>query len=230
MRFESVQVLRSVGRSLDDRLPSSTNRSFLTEFCLKNSSLMFSTVSSSYNLHEVDLESLDLLVIDEAAQLKECESVIPMQLEAIRHAILIGDECHPQARVKSRVSDEAGFQRSLFERLGLFGHSEDLLNMQYRMHPEISSFPNRKFYKEQIIDAPSVLCENFQKNYLQGPMFGPYSFINISNGREDPAEAGHGIKNMVEVAVVMSIVRNLYKAWEGSKHSLTIGIISPYAA
>ncbi|KAI3970213.1 hypothetical protein MKW92_052700 [Papaver armeniacum] len=104
MRVEIVQVLRSVGRSLGDRLPSSTDRSFLTEFCLKNSSLIFSTVSSSYNLHEVDLEPLDFLVIDEAAQLKECESVIPMQLEAIRHAILIGDECHPQAMVKSRVS------------------------------------------------------------------------------------------------------------------------------
>ncbi|KAI3858832.1 hypothetical protein MKX03_015769 [Papaver bracteatum] len=230
MRIESVQVLRSVGHSLGDRLPNSTNRSFLTGFCLKHSSLIFSTVSSSYNLHEVDLEPLDLLVIDEAAQLKECESVIPMQLEAIRHALLIGDECHPQARVKSRVSDEAGFGRSLFERLSLFGHSEDLLNMQYRMHPEISSFPNRKFYKGQIIDAPSVLGEKFQKCYLPGAMFGPYSFINISNGREEPDEAGHGLKNMVEVAVVLAIVRNLYKAWVGSRRSLSIGIISPYAA
>ncbi|MCL7027777.1 hypothetical protein MKW94_009867 [Papaver nudicaule] len=104
MRTESVQVLRSVGHSLGGRLPSSTNRSFLTEFCLKNSSLIFSTVSSSYNLHEVDLEPLDMLVIDEASQLKECESVIPMQLEAIRHVVLFGDEGHPRARVKSRVT------------------------------------------------------------------------------------------------------------------------------
>ncbi|KAI3834446.1 hypothetical protein MKX03_032557 [Papaver bracteatum] len=230
MRIESVQILRSVCHSLGDCLPSSTNRSFLTEFCLKNSSIIFSTVSSSYNLHEVDLEPLDLLVIEEAGQLKECESVIPMQLGAIRHAVLVGDECHPQARVNSRVSDEAGFGRSLFERLGWFGHSEDLLNMQYRMHSEISSFPNHKFYKDQIIDAPSVLREDFQNNYLLGPMFGPYSFINISNGREELDEAGHSMKNMVEVAVVMAIVRNLYKAWEGSKRSLTIGIISPYAA
>ncbi|KAI3890557.1 hypothetical protein MKX03_036105 [Papaver bracteatum] len=230
MRIDVMQALRSVGHSLGDRLPSSTNRIFITEFCLKNSSLIFSTVSSSYDLHLVDLEPLDLLLIDEAAQLKECESVIPMQLEAIRHTVLFGDECHPQARVKSWVADEAGFGRSLFERLGLFEHSEDLLNMQYRMHPEISSFPNRKFYKDQMIDAPSVLHENFRKCYLPGPMFGPYSFINISNGREEPDAAGHGIKNMVEVAVVTAIVRNLYKAWEGSKHSLTIGIISPYAA
>ncbi|KAI3898566.1 hypothetical protein MKX03_030491 [Papaver bracteatum] len=227
MRIEMVQVLRSVSHYLGVCLPSSTDRSFLTGFCLKNSSLIFSSVSNSYNLHEVDLEPLDLLVIDEAAKLKECESVIPMQLEAIRHTVLIGDECHPRARVRSRVSDEADFGRSLFERLGLFGHSEDLLNVQYRMHPEISSFPNRRFYKEQIIDAPRVLCENYQKNYLAGSMFGPYSFVNISNGREEPDEAGQSIKNLVEVAVVMAIVRKLYK---GSKHSLTIGIISPYAA
>ncbi|MCL7040265.1 hypothetical protein MKW94_029361, partial [Papaver nudicaule] len=102
MRIESLQALRSVRHSLGDRLPSSTNRSILTEFCLKNSFLIFSTVSSSYNLHEIDMKPLDFLVIDEAAQLKECESVIPMQLEAIRHAVLIGDECQPQARVKSR--------------------------------------------------------------------------------------------------------------------------------
>ncbi|KAI3858816.1 hypothetical protein MKX03_015753 [Papaver bracteatum] len=201
IRIESVQALRSISHSLGGRLPTSTNRSFLTEFCVKNSSLIFTTVSNSYNLYDVDLEPLDLLVIDEAAQLKECES----------------------------VSVEAGFGRSLFERLGLFGHLEDFLNMQYRMHPKISSFPNRKFYKNQIIDAPSVL-KNSQHNYLPGPMFGPYSFINISNGREEADEAGNGIKNMVEVAVIVAILRNLYKAWEGSTHSLTIGIISPYVA
>ncbi|KAI3936637.1 hypothetical protein MKW92_038983 [Papaver armeniacum] len=83
------------------------------------------------------------------------------------------------------------------------------------MHPEISSFPNCNFYKEQIIDAPRVLCENYQKNYLAGPMFGPYSFVNISNGREEPDEAGQSIKNMVEVAVVMAIVRKLYKEYKG---------------
>ncbi|KAI3920530.1 hypothetical protein MKX01_000869 [Papaver californicum] len=174
MRIECVQVLRSVGHSI--------------EFCLKNSSLIFSTLSSSYNLHEVDLEPLDLLVIDEASQLKECESVIPYSLK-------LYDMLY---RMKLTLEEV------YFERLGFFGHSEDLHNMQYRMHPEISSFQNRKFYKNQIKDVQSVLREDFQKNYLPGPMFGPYSFINISNGREE--------------------------TWEGSKRSLTIGIISPYAA
>jgi senataxin len=44
-----------------------------------------------------------LLVIDEAAQLKECESTIPLQLSGLRHAILIGDERQLPAMVQSKV-------------------------------------------------------------------------------------------------------------------------------
>jgi superfamily I DNA and/or RNA helicase len=46
---------------------------------------------------------LEFLVIDEAAQLKECESAIPLQLPGLRHAILIGDERQLPAMVKSEV-------------------------------------------------------------------------------------------------------------------------------
>jgi senataxin len=54
-------------------------------------------------LHLLPIEPLDFLVVDEAAQLKECESTIPLQLPGIRHAILIGDECQLPAMVVSNV-------------------------------------------------------------------------------------------------------------------------------
>ena len=69
---------------------------------LQNSCLIFCTVSSSAKVHEVKTD-LELLVIDEAAQLKECESTIPLQLPGLRHAILIGDERQLPAMVKSKV-------------------------------------------------------------------------------------------------------------------------------
>jgi senataxin len=50
------------------------------------------------------MKPVNLLVIDEAAQLKECESVIPLQLPGISHAILVGDECQLHAMVRSNVS------------------------------------------------------------------------------------------------------------------------------
>ena len=43
------------------------------KFCLENSCLYFWTVSSSAKLHEVKIQ-WEVLVTDEAAQLKECES------------------------------------------------------------------------------------------------------------------------------------------------------------
>ena len=75
---------------------------FLKKFCLENSCLYFCTVSSSAKLHEVKTQ-WEVLVIDEAAQLKEWESTIPLQLPGHRLAILIGDEQQLPAMVKSKV-------------------------------------------------------------------------------------------------------------------------------
>ena len=46
---------------------------------------------------------LQLLIIDEAAQLKECESAIPLQIPGVRLAILVGDERQLLAMVRSQV-------------------------------------------------------------------------------------------------------------------------------
>jgi senataxin len=69
---------------------------------LENACLVFCTASSSAKLHRTE-GSMEFLVIDEAAQLKECESAIPLQLSGLRHAILIGDERQLPALVKSEV-------------------------------------------------------------------------------------------------------------------------------
>jgi len=42
-------------------------------------------------------------VVDEAAQLKECESVAALQLQGLHHAVLIGDELQLPAMVQSEV-------------------------------------------------------------------------------------------------------------------------------
>ena len=111
----------------------------------------------------------------------------------------------------SKVSYEAGFGRSLFGRLSSLGHSNHFLNIQYRMHPAISSFPNSHFYLNQILDAPNVGRKNYRKQYLPGPMFGPYSFINIIGGREEFDDAGRSRKNMVEVSIVVKILKNCFE-------------------
>ncbi|CAK9309637.1 unnamed protein product [Citrullus colocynthis] len=173
---------------------------------------------------------LETLVIDEAAQLKECEAALPLQVPSIKHAILIGDECQLPAVVESKIADEAGIERSLFERLSSLGYKKHLLNVQHRMHPSISYFPNSKFYSNQISDGPNVKTKAYGKKFLHGPMFGSYSFIDINVGKEEKDGITHSWKNMVEVDVVVKIIQNLFKACVHSKEKISIGVISPYSA
>ncbi|KAK8699566.1 hypothetical protein V6N13_115649 [Hibiscus sabdariffa] len=225
--LSTLKALRDSLRELE--LPSARNKDSIVKFCFQTASLFFSTACDSSKLFNVEMRPLNVLVIDEAAQLKECESAIPLQLPGLVHSVLFGDECQLPATVESDVSTEAGFGRSLFQRLTTLGHSKHLLNVQYRMHPSISRFPNACFYKNKILDSEGVKHNSYEKHYLPWPMFGPYSFINVS-GREEMDDLGLNCRNMVEVALVLRLLRTLFKAWNGSRDRLCVGILSPYVA
>ncbi|KAK4367216.1 hypothetical protein RND71_015096 [Anisodus tanguticus] len=223
-KTETIEVLKS----LSDRI-SLPNITDVRSFCLKGACLIFCTVSCSSKLYTEGMNPLEMLVIDEAAQLRECETTIPLQLPGLRHAILIGDEKQLPAMVQSKICGKAGFGRSLFERLVIIGHKKHLLNVQYRMHPAISLFPNREFYENKIMDGPNVQNAMYEKRFLKGNIFGSYSFINISNGKEQ-YDNTHSTKNMAEVYVIAEIVANLYKESVTSRREISVGCISPYKA
>jgi hypothetical protein len=85
-------------------LPDISDKQSIEKFLLQNSKSILCTASSSSRLHYLEkAEPFDLLVVDEAAQLKECESLIPLLIPGIRLAVLIGDEYQLPALVKSRV-------------------------------------------------------------------------------------------------------------------------------
>ncbi|XP_066344368.1 helicase sen1-like [Miscanthus floridulus] len=216
-----LDVTRTLLREL--KLPVTRSDFRIKKFCLGSAPFIFCTVSGSAKLNN---QKMDLLLIDEAAQLKECESLIPMQLSGLKHAVLIGDECQLPATVKSKVSDTALLGRSLFERLSALGQKKHLLNIQYRMHPSISIFPNLSFYDKKILDGANVMQEGHTRKYLQAAMFGPYSFINVE-GRDDP---GRSKRNMAEVAVILEILNALKIACISSRQGVSVGVISPYAA
>ncbi|KAJ6738455.1 P-LOOP CONTAINING NUCLEOSIDE TRIPHOSPHATE HYDROLASES SUPERFAMILY PROTEIN [Salix koriyanagi] len=229
MRNDCVQKLNSLPRKFDVPDIFDVESKAARNFCLGNACLVFCTASGSANLHTEGATPISLLVVDEAAQLKECESTIALQLSGLRHAVLIGDERQLPAMVQSKISDEAEFGRSLFERLVILEHEKHLLNTQYRMHPSISLFPNKEFYDRRIQDSSSVKERNYQKQFLQGKMYGPYSFINVAAGKEQ-SNNGRSKKNLVEVAVVSAIVASLFKESKRTKKRMSIGVISPYKA
>ncbi|KAK4773784.1 hypothetical protein SAY87_028803 [Trapa incisa] len=230
--FPALELLRaSLCQLLRELLPHLASEHTMRKFCFDSATLIFCTASNTMKLHYPGMASPELLVIDEAAQLKECESVIPLQLPLIKHVILIGDQCQLRALVKSEVSRDAGFGRSLFERLSSLGKLKHQLNVQYRMHPSISYFPNQTFYRGLLQDGPNVNDKSYEKQYLPKSVLGPYAFINISDGREERERNGSSLRNLVEADVAVKIVSDLHKAWSlSAKNELSVGIISPYAA
>ncbi|KAL2504450.1 P-loop containing nucleoside triphosphate hydrolase superfamily protein [Abeliophyllum distichum] len=226
-RVECLEVLKFL---LDEfPVPQFTEHYQIKEFCLQWACLIFCTASSSAKLQTGDMTPFELLIIDEAAQLKECESTIPLQLPGLRHAILVGDEKQLPAMVQSKICEEADFGRSLFERLVILGHGKQLLGVQYRMHPSISLFPNKEFYCKQIKDGSNVREKAYGKRFLKGNIFGSYSFIDVISGKEQ-FDDRHSRKNMVEVSVIAEIVSKLYKESLASKQKVRVGCLSPYKA
>ena len=107
-----------------------------------------------------------------------------------------------------QISKEAGFGRSLFERLVNLGYKTHLLDIQYRMHPSISKFPNTEFYGNRISDAENVKEKSHNRRFLNHRMYVNYSFINIAHGQEE-FDKSRSLRNLVEVSVVANIVTRL---------------------
>ncbi|KAJ1280494.1 hypothetical protein BS78_04G236800 [Paspalum vaginatum] len=226
-RSSCLQKLRllSVYFELPDMFESRT----IEEFLLQSAKSVLCTASSSSRLHyQPKAQPFDVLVVDEAAQLKECESLIPLQLPGVRHAVLIGDEHQLPALVKSKVCNDAGFGISLFERLTILGQPKHLLNVQYRMHPWISKFPVDSIYGGQIADGPNVLNRDYERRHLAGPMYGSYSFINIDRGNESTGKHDRSLMNPVEAAAVVRIVQRLFKESVDTRRAIRVGVVSPY--
>uniref|UniRef100_A0A0A8Y1G9 Helicase ATP-binding domain-containing protein n=1 Tax=Arundo donax TaxID=35708 RepID=A0A0A8Y1G9_ARUDO len=227
-----VQELRYLRTNLE--LPNCYNTRSVELYLLPRTRCIICTVCTSFKLYNVPMgnspSGIRGLIIDEAAQLKECETLIPLQLPGIRHAVFIGDEYQLPALVKSKISDSAIFGRSVFERLSILGYSKHLLNIQYRMHPEISKFPVATFYDGKISNGPNVTDKNYGQRFLAGKLFGPYSFINVDGGHETTEKHGRSLKNTVEVAAIVLMVQRLFKETVCTGNKLCVGVVSPYNA
>uniref|UniRef100_A0ACD5V492 Uncharacterized protein n=1 Tax=Avena sativa TaxID=4498 RepID=A0ACD5V492_AVESA len=226
-RSTCLKLLKDLLHSLN--LPTGVDKNWVQSYCIRNATLLFCTASSSYRLHHMEIEPLDVLIVDEAAQVRECELVIPLRLHWLKHVILVGDDCQLSAMVKSKVCKEAGFGTSLYGRLVMLKFEKHLLNIQYRMNPCISLFPNAQFYERMILDGPNVLSPSYNKDYTCLP-FGSYTFINVTDGREDKEGTGNSRRNMVEVAVVLHLIHSIFKSWKRTGQGLSIGVVSPYNA
>ncbi|KAE9466295.1 hypothetical protein C3L33_01798, partial [Rhododendron williamsianum] len=89
-----------------------------------------------------------------------------------------------------------------------------------------------KFDSKREGKENSTQKQDYERRLLQGSMYGTYSFINVSQGKEEYEKQSmknmKNMINMVEVAVVSEIVASLFKECVAAKQKLKVGCLSPY--
>ncbi|KAL6934014.1 hypothetical protein ACO0R3_001797 [Hanseniaspora guilliermondii] len=239
---ETLNIMRKERDSIREtnnifRRKSEFEKKNLTQRILNEADIVCTTLSGSA---QKQLEKLGLffptVVIDEACQCTELSTLVPLRYGA-KQIIMVGDPNQLPPTVISNVAAGANYDESLFSRL-IKGNSPYLLDVQYRMHPEISKFPSKQFYKSRLKDGPNMDIIN-QKPWFKDPIFRPYNFFSVVDGRESKS-AAMSLSNVVEAEFVVKLVETLLKRYsneyergsDGSKKKLSfknqIGVVSPY--
>lgn len=163
------------------------------------------------------------ILIDESMQATEPECLVPIVLGA-KQLILVGDHCQLGPVVVCKQAAQAGLSQSLFERLVVLGIRPFRLEVQYRMHPELSEFPSNFFYEGSLQNG---VCAEERKLKLDFPWPHPDRpmFFLITQGPEELSGSGTSYLNRTEASNVEKITTKFLKA--GIKPE-QIGIITPY--
>lgn len=176
------------------------------------------SVASNYGL-----DGVDAVLIDEATQAREPETLIPMVHEC-KQLILVGDHQQLGPTIVNNNCKHHHYGRSLFERLIILGEQSVMLKVQYRMHPCLSEFPSNTFYNGELQNGVTASQRSHRFNIKWPNANVPMMFWSVE-GEERLGNAGMSCVNETEASCVKQIVQQLLSSGiQGS----SIGVISPY--
>uniref|UniRef100_A0A672RWS6 Senataxin n=1 Tax=Sinocyclocheilus grahami TaxID=75366 RepID=A0A672RWS6_SINGR len=187
---------------------------------LQNAHVICCTLSTSGSIvlenafRRLGHEPFSCVIIDEASQAKETETLIPMLYRSAA-VILVGDPNQLPPTVVSQKAKEFGYDQSLMARLCKSLYQSNprlspilLLSVQYRMHPDICEFPSKYIYNSALKDD----CETAQKRCSLSWPFKPYKVFDVTDGiekkeREVEVDTVDGFQGREMDCIIVSCVR-----------------------
>lgn len=219
------------------------------------------TVASLSNKTELfKLKHFQVAIIDEASQILEPSLIGILSAKnanggnAIEKFILIGDhkqlpavvlQNEEESKVNIPTLNQIGLtnrRNSLFERLYNLHKSDKIslnwgmLHEQWRMHPDISLFPNYSFYNSNLING-KARHQNEDLEYKQFDNVSPFQkLIATKRIAFIPSEKHKADKtnktNTYESKIVKELVKQIFDLYKANKLEFsaeeTVGIIAPY--
>uniref|UniRef100_A0A674MH22 Helicase with zinc finger n=1 Tax=Takifugu rubripes TaxID=31033 RepID=A0A674MH22_TAKRU len=187
------------------------------------------TLSTSQYLCQLDLEPglFTHILLDEAAQAMECETIMPFALASkSTRIVLAGDHMQLSPFVYSEFARERNLHVSLLDRLYEHYPAEYpcriLLCENYRSHEAIINYTSELFYDGKL------MASGKQPSHKD---FYPLTFFT-ARGEDVQDKNSTAYYNNAEVFEIVERVEELRKKWPvawGKLDDGSIGVVSPYA-
>lgn len=166
---------------------------------IKEARLIFTTCTGA-SLGLLRDEQFDVVLVDEASQLTEPATLVPL-VKGCSRAILVGDHVQLRATVQQN-SLLVGYDISLFERHYSMqeckGVAKVMLSIQYRMHRTICHFSSTEFYDSRLDTAVADDSRPLPVSQFPWPKDNRLVWIEISSP-EDLAQRSKANFGQTEV-------------------------------
>ncbi|OMJ83073.1 hypothetical protein SteCoe_16052 [Stentor coeruleus] len=149
------------------------------------------------------------VIFDEATQALEIESLLCLTKGA-EHFVLVGDVKQLGAVIQSKESNTLGLDVPLIERLIDLKMPQTLLNVQYRMHPDISCFSNENFYQGSIINGVNEQERTLKNFEFPMPVASLPTFFYDVCSDEELSGSGDSYLNRFEAEAIREILQYMY--------------------
>lgn len=177
---------------------------------LNNAHVVFCTLVCAGGAVFKNTRPVDDCIVDEAAAASEPEVCIPLHLRPSR-VLLVGDPLQLPATILSQTAGTLGLGKSLQERLMIdCRYPHVMLDVQYRMKPDICQFPSRRFYQSRLLNGSNVIQESYGRHSRRVLGGRPYTFVQVAGVEEQGA--GGSYRNPAEAQVVLDLLQQLKPA------------------
>jgi len=170
----------------------------------------------------------DAVIIDEACQASEPESLIPFKYNPTTITLVGDPQQLPVLTLSGSSSHNKIFERSLFERLQKLNWPTIMLRHQYRMHEDIAAFPSEQFYSSKLITPKSI--QSRVVPWSRHPCFPTIAFWDVNGKHVSNSATGHGYKNREEADFIMGTILSTFSHifMTRSDQPISVGVISFY--
>ncbi|MEM8895725.1 MAG: AAA domain-containing protein, partial [Bacteroidota bacterium] len=216
------QLLLKEVRSLKDE--ARMIERYIVQSLLDTTQVVISTLVGA-NHYLLKSKTFKTLFIDEAGQSLEPACWIPMT--KAERVIMAGDHQQLPPTVKSFEAGQRGLDYTLFERLMNNSNADTMLTTQYRMHPDIMTFPSNYFYKGKLVADQGIngrtQLPGSTVEFIDTAGCGFAEQVNPKTlSTSNPEEADLLVKHL---GLFLSELNTT-----SSANDLSIGVIAPYKA